>query len=160
MPEQPGHGGDHADRGGTGGAAAPADLAARAGEYGQRLGWPTRLAGTELHLLLGRGLVGVALANPGVAEEILGVLTRRGLDGPVVVLPGSPARWVFLAGADPAVDHTAALVPPGVDLVRDQVALPPSRTPHGRVAWARPPSPHRALPSALVVLAAARLTIG
>ncbi|KAA2261791.1 hypothetical protein F0L68_15380 [Solihabitans fulvus] len=143
---------------GSGGRGGDLDRLRVAGEeYGQRWGWRTAVDGGVLYLLLPDNLVAM-VARVGTAGEILGLLARRNLEGPVIAVPGDPERWVFLADRA-ATPPGTAVAPVGVDLIDTKVSLPPSTTPYGGVRWVRPPSAHRRVPDLLVVLAAARLTL-
>ncbi len=101
-------------------------------------GWPISLAGSRLLLSTGAQVSAVELAE-GLAGEVQRFLAVQMLSGPVVALPGTPRRWLLLAGAadeapqamidrltarDGITHRAGALVP-----------LPPSRLACGQVTW-------------------------
>ncbi|HUQ57791.1 hypothetical protein [Lentzea sp.] len=124
-------------------------------DYQLLMAWPARQSGASIVLPLPTGWIGITTsAEVGRAARAHPVLS--GSCGPVLVVPGDPVHWVFLAeaGSDPLA---VSLAPPGVGLLRPphEVLLPPSETGFGRVRWANPPlANQRWLPTSTSVLRA------
>lgn len=126
-----------------------------AAQYASSLAWQVEVRGDLLVLPLPAGWVGVhALAEVGAAA--CGHPLLHDACGPVLALPGTDRRWVFLAEADDAV-LARPYLPTGVGVFRSPHALPlpPSVIDAGMVRWALPPVPTRRwLPGASAVVAA------
>ncbi len=106
-------------------------------------GWPISRTGSRVLLSTGAQVSAVELAED-LAAEVQRFLAMRMLSGPAVALPGTPRRWLLLAGAadeapqamidwltarDGITHRAGALVP-----------LPPSRLACGQVTWQVPPA--------------------
>lgn len=96
-----------------------------------------------------------------LGAEILRYLRTRMLAGPVVALPGAPARWLMLTeSADDATPVSLIRLRARGGLTHRSgtlVPLPPSRLESGSVTWAVPPSQGGpTLPPFTAVVSAAR----
>jgi hypothetical protein len=125
-----------------------------------RWGWLTRQVGDRL-LLTTNHLVSAVELPTALGGQVQHYLRVRMLAGPVIVLPGTPRRWVLLTqsadesapvsiaqlrGRGVSTHHHGALVP-----------LPPSRLGTGLVTWQVSPSADDpSLPPYASVVAAVR----
>lgn len=113
--------------------------AARCGSWG----WPVSLTGSRVLLSTGAQVSAVELVE-SLAAEVQRFLAVRMLSGPVVMLPGTPRRWLLLAASgDEApqamidrLDRRGGITHRGGALV----PLPPSRLACGQVSWHVPPA--------------------
>lgn len=124
-------------------------------DYGRLMGWVVHRNENGLVLPLPAGWVAVH-APAGVGAAAYRHPLLRDACGPVLVLPESTRRSVFLAEVDDGVLAGESL-PPGVGLFRSPhpLLLPPSTTEFGRVRWAVAPEPTRRwLPTATTVISA------
>lgn len=130
--------------------------------YRELLRWPVIAnAGNNITLPVSDTVCSVDLPI-GLASEVQATLRLRGLDGPVVLVPGRQHRWLLLA--TPSAKKPMPTRPvPGVDLrvtTEGMIALPPSSTPQGPLRWVVPPSLGRSkLPPLSAILAATRTAV-
>jgi len=124
-------------------------------DYQLMMAWPARQEGQAIVLPLPPGWIGIT-TTARIGRAACAHLMLNESCGPVLVVPGEPAKWIFLAeaGFDPLA---VSIAPPGVGLMRPphQIPLPPTDTGAGRVRWANPPRTNqRWLPTSASVLAA------
>lgn len=106
-----------------------------AGTY-REWGWPVSVGGNQVLLTLGLEVTALVLPD-GLAEAVTAVLTGRDHPVPVLVDPGAPEDWVLLAGEPYGVELPWPLT---VRQRTGTLALPPSLTALGPVAWRRAPT--------------------
>ncbi|SDM36016.1 hypothetical protein [Allokutzneria albata] len=123
--------------------------------------WPTTIdtAAGEVRLRLGTTIDALVM-RAGIAAEVNAYLVRHMFRAPIIVLPGSPADWVFLTGA-----RTSMRLSSWEDLVRlnigwhrrgTTIALPAPDATGGALRWLAPPSAAIPLPPWSAVVGAAR----
>jgi hypothetical protein len=125
----------------------------------QRWGWPAKAVGDLVVMRTGEQAHAINLPA-GAGCRVRQALWMDLLNGPIIVIPGSRPRWVFLVrpaedAADPVIESLRAR---GAIVSLDGVAvpLPPSRLDAGLARWAvQPPAaqpwlpPFRAVASAI-----------
>lgn len=120
----------------------PDDFATATTRY-DAWGWTTIPAGSRL-LLVTDGRISAVEMDRALGGEVLHYLTARQLAGPVVALPGRPARWIFLTEtADDASPVNFVRIRARGGVVHQSgilLPLPPSRLCNGLVDWHRQPS--------------------
>jgi hypothetical protein len=129
--------------------------------YSELFAWPITIDPKtgEIHLQLGETVDAVTM-RAGFAAEVNNVLAKSFLTGPVIVVPGNPADWVFITqGRTPLRRSTVD------DLVRIQVGwnpvgatipLPALVAGHEGPRWLERPKLGSALPPWTAVIGAAR----
>jgi hypothetical protein len=121
------------------------------------LGW--KVSVTEQGVMLPLGPTTTALVMPArIGSAVLAELRARMLAGPTLVIPSPQENWLFLAELV-ALLPAPLRSPSEIRFVRspNNVVLPPTMTPYGRVRWANAPSFNRHwLPPFTAVLAVAR----
>lgn len=120
----------------------PGAPAAAAEQY-TRWGWPVTITETRLLLSTGTQVSAVELAAE-LAGEVQHYLTVRLLGGPVVTLPGTPHRWLLLAGSAEKAPQRSVDRLDGRGAITHRsgalVPLPPSRSACGAATWTVPPA--------------------
>lgn len=107
------------------------------------LRWPVGedLGGVGRRLGCGVGAVEFSASR---GRAVLAVLRDWGSLGPVLTLPGQPARWVFLSSPDDSGAAVSGVAMIGARLRMtgpEALALPPSVTTFGPACWIVSPEP-------------------
>ena len=93
-------------------------------------------------LVLADNNVSAVEVDRAIGGEVQNFLIRHGLSGPVIEIPGMPARWLFLAaGAEEVSPVTYVRIRARrgiVHMAGTLIPMPPSYFAFGEVAWTQP----------------------
>ena len=132
--------------------AGPSEAAAVYGGWS----WPVTLRRDQVWLTLGSAAVALMVPT-ALANRVAVILTARRCPPALLTHPYAPEHRVLLAGEPYPVTLPW---PPEVHRVATSLLLPPTMTPRGPLAWARPPDPTAmALCREIDVLAALRTAL-
>jgi hypothetical protein len=129
--------------------------------YHDVFAWPTTIDNTtgEVRLRLG-SVVDALIMRAGFAGEVNSFLARHMFHAPIIVVPGTPADWIFLTRQRTTMRQSV-----WEDLVHIQVGwkrrsetipLPALDNTHDGVRWLEQPQQRIELPPWTAVVAAAR----
>lgn len=106
---------------------------AQIAHYIKVLGWPLVVSGDGMFLPAHLGIVGLTLPA-GLAGEVNTEIKRREIGIPIIAIPGTPSRWVFLV--EPPVGPVPTLpVHVGLMIGPARIPLPPSVVDGEPVRW-------------------------
>lgn len=132
-------------------------LAASAQAYSQ-MGWLVSETSNGISLVTDKNVCGIEV-DEKVADQVLVYLRANKLTGPVIELPGTERRMIFLAtGVNKAARALAALREFGAIIHADgaSLALPPTKMVAGCARWAVAPEECSWVPPVVAISAGLR----
>ena len=119
----------------------PRELHALVESYAITLSWPLLIKNHNVYMPTNLGIVGLSM-TAGIGGEVNTEFKRRNMYPPIVIVPGTPSRWIFLVEAPSAPSPT---VPGRVDVLTGThlVPLPPSVIGGVAVRWLTTPTDDR-----------------
>lgn len=104
------------------------------------LGWPVHVVGDQLMLQTVTGLCGIEVSKD-LGKRILDRLVQSDLAGPVTEMYRPAPRHLFLAESDIVLSPSRIHHVGRLWQSPDEIALPPSKLPSGRMFWVVQPRP-------------------